>query len=272
MSEFAYCLNTSTIQPTSLLEKVRIAGEVGFDAIEPWNDEIDAYLQSGGSIETLKKAIDDQGLKAVSMICLFGWTDRDPLMHQKAIEESKRRMDQAVRLGSPYIVASPPNEVVDLTFAAERYAELLKIGREIGVKPTMEFLGFVEGVHTLKSAKAIADGANDPDATIVADVFHLMRGGGSIDDLLTIRGSEMANFHINDLPSSPAILTQSDGDRVMLGEGIADLPRVIANLRQIGYRGPISLELFNEKLWAEDPATVCREGLRLMKELIEQTE
>lgn len=269
MVEFLYCLNTSTIRPTPLLEKVRIAGEVGFEAIEPWNDEIDEYIRSGGSVDTLKKSIADQGLKVVSMICLFGWTNPDPEVHRKAIDESKRRMDQAVQLGSPYIVASPPNEVVDLGFAADRYAELLRIGRQIGVKPSMEFLGFVEGIHTLKSAKAIADGSKDADATIVADVFHLMRGGGSIDDLLTIRGDEMATFHINDLPSSPDVLVQTDGDRVMLGQGIADLPKVIANLRTIGYRGPISLELFNEKLWADDPERVCTDGLRLMKALIE---
>ena len=35
MSEFLYCLNTSTIRPTPLLEKIRIAGEAGYTAIEP---------------------------------------------------------------------------------------------------------------------------------------------------------------------------------------------------------------------------------------------
>ena len=41
MSEFIYCLNTSTIRPTPLLEKIRIAGAAGYQAIEPWNDEVD---------------------------------------------------------------------------------------------------------------------------------------------------------------------------------------------------------------------------------------
>ena len=48
----------------------------------------------------------------------------------------------------------------------------------------------------------------------------------------------------------------------MLGEGIADLPRVIANLRSIGYRGPISLELFNRDLWEQDPADGRPHGAR----------
>lgn len=269
MAEFSYCLNTSTIRPTPLPEKVRIAGRVGYTAIEPWNDEIDAFERSGGTVEDLRSAIADAGLRVASVIALFGWTDPDPAAYARSLEECRRRMDQAVRLGSPYIVASPPDGVVDLAFASERYGELLRIGRETGVKPAMEFLGFVQGVHTLAAARAIADGANDPDATIVADVFHLMRGGGHIDDLGTIRGADMAIFHINDLPADPPVLTQSDGDRVMVGDGIADLRGVIANLRGIGYRGPLSLELFSERLWAGDPGEVCRVGLERMRALVE---
>ncbi len=269
MHDFFYCLNTSTIRPTPLMEKIRIAGRLGYQAIEPWNDEIDDYLRDGGTIQDLRKAIDDEGLKVVSMIALFGWTEADPAVYASALEECRRRMDQAARLGSPFIVASPPSGVVDLAFAGRRYADLLTIGREIGVRPAMEFLGFVEGVHTLESARIIADGSEDPDATIVADVFHMMRGGGSIEDLLTISGDRMAIFHINDLPATPPPTQQTDSDRVMLGEGIADLPRVIENLRAIHYRGPISLELFNEGLWLLDPNVVCRVGLDQMRSLVE---
>ncbi|MDB5353316.1 MAG: sugar phosphate isomerase/epimerase [Planctomycetota bacterium] len=269
MRDFLYCLNTSTIRPTPLLEKVHIAGQLGYDAIEPWNDEITDYLRAGGTLKDLRRIIEDEGLKVVSVIALFGWTEEEPAKYAAALDECRRRMDQAVRLGSPYIVASPPSGVVDLGFAARRYADLLRLGREIGVRPSMEFLGFVEGVHTLDSARIIADGSGDRDATVVADVFHMMRGGGSIDDLLTIPGDRMAIFHINDLPDSPPPREQTDADRVMLGEGIADLPRVIENLRSIDYRGPISLELFNEGLWILDPSVVCRVGLEQMRKLVE---
>ncbi len=50
MSEFTYCLNTSTIRPTPLLEKIRIAGKLGYQAIEPWNDEVSDYLGAGGTM------------------------------------------------------------------------------------------------------------------------------------------------------------------------------------------------------------------------------
>jgi 2-keto-myo-inositol isomerase len=74
---------------------------------------------------------------------------------------------------------------------------------------------------------------------------------------------------MNDLPAQPDPLTQSDEDRVMVGYGIADLPRVIANLRTIGYRGPLSLELFNRELWSLDPLQVVRLGLDQIRALVE---
>lgn len=268
MSEFTYCLNTSTIRPTPLLEKIRLAGEAGYAAIEPWNDEITAYIDQGGSMPELKRALSDAGLRVVSVIALHGWITADGAEHARVLEDCRRRMAQAAELGSPYIVASPPQEVVDLGRATERFAELLRIGEEIGVTPSMEFLGFVDGIKNVASAWAIASGTGHARATIVADVFHMIRGGGKVDDLLQVSGDRLANFHINDVPAKPDPLTQKDEDRVMVGDGIADLARVIANLRTIGYRGPLSLELFNRNLWSQDPASVIRRGIERIRALV----
>ncbi len=268
MSEFLFSLNTSTIRPTPLLEKIAIAGKAGYNAIEPWNDEITDYLSQGGTVPELKRALADAGLKVVSVIALHGWITAAGAEHQRVKDDCRRRMAQAAALGSPYIVASPPQEVVDLKRATDRFVELIAIGSELGVMPSMEFLGFVDGIKNVASAWAIAEGTGDPRATVVADVFHMMRGGGSIDDLLTIPGDRLACFHINDLPAKPDPLTQKDEDRVMVGDGIADLPRVIANLRAIKYQGPLSLELFNRRLWAEDPQAVVERGLARIRALL----
>jgi sugar phosphate isomerase/epimerase len=269
MSDFVYCLNTSTIRPTPLLEKIRVAGRAGYQAIEPWNDEIDVYLEQGGTISELKRALADAGLEVVSVIALHSWITTDGEEYASALDECKRRMEQAVQLGSPYIVASPPQEVVDLRRATARFKELMDVGKSMGVIPSMEFLGFVDGIKNVASAWAIANGLNDPQATVVADVFHMIRGGGSVDDLLQLSGDRLANFHMNDVPATPDPLTQTDYDRVMLGEGIADLPRVISNLRSIGYKGPLSLELFNRVLWEADPETVVKRGLDQIRKLVE---
>jgi sugar phosphate isomerase/epimerase len=264
MSEFLYCLNTSTIQPAPLLKKIEVASKAGFQAIEPWNSEIDAYLHDGGTMQALRTAIQDAGLKVVSVIALFDWINPS----QAARDECCRRMEQAAMLESPYIVASPPPEVVNLDQAAKAYGELIALGRQFRVKPAMEFLGFVSGVKSMAAAWAIAGGSGDADATVVGDVFHMLRGGSTVDDLLMISGDRMAIFHVNDIPAEIAVTSQSDHDRVMVGDGVADLARVIANLRKIKYHGPISLELFNKKLWEQDPLEVAKIGIERLKSLV----
>ena len=47
MSEFVYCLNTSTIRPTPLLEKIRIAGRPATRRSSPGTTRSTAYLAAG---------------------------------------------------------------------------------------------------------------------------------------------------------------------------------------------------------------------------------
>src|SRR5580693_5582323 len=103
MSEFVYCLNTSTIRPTPLLEKIAIAGKAGYAAIEPWNDEITSFLEQGGQFAELKRAIADADLKVVSVIALHGWITSDGAQHARVLDDCRQRMAQAVELGSPNI-------------------------------------------------------------------------------------------------------------------------------------------------------------------------
>ncbi len=75
MSAFIYCLNASTIRPTPILDKIRIAGETGYSAIELWHDDIEAYVAAGGKLMDIRKALDDQRLQLPTTIYLRGWCD-----------------------------------------------------------------------------------------------------------------------------------------------------------------------------------------------------
>ena len=61
---FGYCLNTSTIRGNKLdlPGVISAASKTGFQALEPWISEIDAYTTGGGSLKDLGKRIADAGL------------------------------------------------------------------------------------------------------------------------------------------------------------------------------------------------------------------
>jgi len=269
MAQFQLGLNTSTIRPARLMDKIRIAAETGYSAIELWNDDLTTYEEQGGSLADVKRALDDYGLLVPTVIAFHGWLNTTGTVHQAAIEEAKRRMAQAAAVGSTYIISSPPREVADLQLGGKNYRELLELGRAFGVKPAMEFLGFVDGVNQVKHAWEVMEVAAHPDSTIVLDPFHIYRGGGEIADMQGIPGDKIAVFHFNDAPAQPAREAQTDADRVYPGDGILDLGQMIAMLKAAGYTGVISLELFNPNYWAQAPAEVARIGLEKMQAIVE---
>ena len=70
---------------------------------------------------------------------------------------------------------------------------------------------------------------------------------------------------MNDYPSDPPREQASDAHRVMPGDGVAPLGQIFRDLAAIGYRGMISLELFNRDYWKMEPLQVARIGLEKMR-------
>lgn len=269
MADFLYSLNASTIKPTPILEKIAVAAEAGYAGIELWHDDIEAFLARGGKLADVRKALADHGLALPTTIMLKGWFDTTGEEHARALDVCKRRMQQAAELGAVHVIAAPPRGKAPRELGAKNYRELLEIGLSIGVRPAMEYLGFVEEFTTIEDAVDLIERSGHPEATIVHDPFHIFRGGGSIESVGKLNPAQIAVFHFNDAPADPPRDQQHDPDRVLPGDGHLDLKRLIALLRQIGYDRWLSLELFREDLWSRDPREVARLGLEKMRAVAE---
>lgn len=270
MTAFRYSLNSSTLKPTPILDKIRVAAQAGYEAIELWHDDIDRYLSGGGRLADIRRALDDHGLVVPTSVMLKGWCEPDGPEYAQGIEECRRRMDQSVAVGAVHAVAGPPHGPVDFAMAGQRYGELLDLGISMGVKPAMEYLGIAQEVNSIGAALRIMKNSGHPEATIVLDPFHDFRGGAGCEDIAKLTASQVAVCHFDDAPAEPQWNEQRDPDRVMPGDGIIDLRRFCVLLEQIGYDRWISLELFREDLWEQDPLEVARSGLEKMRAVCEQ--
>lgn len=264
---FRYCLNTSTIreQKLGIVAEVELAAKVGYDGIEPWIRELDAYVQAGGSLSDLKKRIADSGLIVESAIGFAAFLHEDAGERQKGLEEAKRCMDLVLQIGGERL-AAPPVGVTNLTdlnlhTLSERYRVLCELGQQMGVLPQLELWGFSKTLHRLGEVAYLGTEAAHPSACYLLDVYHIYKGGSSFGGLEMLRGDRMFNFHINDYPADPPWETIADKDRVYPGDGVAPLGNILRTLQQIGYRGALSLELFNPTYWAQDAELVARTGL-----------
>ncbi|MEO6810121.1 MAG: sugar phosphate isomerase/epimerase [Isosphaeraceae bacterium] len=271
---FGYCLNTSTIRGQNLpiVEALEIAARAGYQAVEPWIRELDQYVKDGGSLKDLGRRIEDLGLSVESAIGFFEWVVDDDAKRKQGLEEACRNLEMVRQIGGKRLAAPPvgATDQADLNpqRAAERYRALLELGDQFEVVPQVEVWGFSKALGRLGEAAQVAIDSGHPRACVLADVYHLYKGGSEVQGLRLLNGSCLHVFHMNDYPDSPPRAEIKDADRVYPGDGVAPLKPLLRNLRDIGFHGVLSLELFNRDYWAQDPLTVARTGLEKMRAVV----
>ena len=269
-TRFIFSLNTSTVrgQKLSLPKLIELAARAGYKGLEPWMMEIESYLKEGNSIASLKKLANDAGITLVDCIGFPTWMAQDEEKSKAGFIQMEKEMGILAELGctrvaAPAIGAEAP---LDLLKAGERYKKLLDLGRKTGVMPQLEFWGAYPAFFHLSQALAVAAAADDSDAKILADVYHLFRGGSGFEGLKLIDGQAISIFHLNDFPKDIPRTSQQDKDRVFPGDGAAPLQSLSDTLRKKGGEIVLSLELFNPEYYAMDPNYVAKTGLEKMKQ------
>lgn len=267
--KFRYCLNTSTIsgQDLDLIRYIDIASAAGYDGIEVWVRDVEAALEAGHSLTTLKKYIDDHHIKVENAIGFAPWMAEG----EAGFVQMEQEMQMLAGIGCHRIAAPPAgvpaDKELDLFATGEKYKRLLELGRETGVMPQLEFWGSSPVLWHLGQVLMIAVVADDPDARILPDVYHMFRGDSGFNALQMLNGELIEVFHMNDYPASKAREEQGDSDRVYPGDGSAPFNQILTSLKNMGGEKVLSLELFNRTYWEEDPLQVARTGLLKMKSL-----
>src|SRR5262245_1390892 len=252
---FRISLNTSTLRGHKLpfAEVIAIAARAGYGGSEPWPEELDKHLASGGNLKEIDKRLKDHGLKVTGAIAFFEWMVDDEKKRAQALDDAKKRMEKLSQIGASHMAAPPAGDVanVDLLKAAERYRELLDASESFGVTPAVEVWGFAKNGYRLGQCALIALEAHHPKACVLPDVYHLYKGGSGFESIRHVKGSFLAGFHLNDYPASPPRETIRDSDRVYPGDGVAPLKQLFRDLREIGYQGALSIELFNPEYYKQ---------------------
>lgn len=268
---FTYCLNTGTIrgQKLGIVRECEIAAKAGYQSIEPWVEAIDQYAKSGGSLSDLKARIADLGITVEDAISFPEWLVDDETRRAKGMERARRDMDLLAQIGGKRLAAPPAGatgpDILDLLKAAERYRALLEAGESIGIIPQLELWGFSKNIHRLGQAAQVAIETGHPNACVLADVFHLYKGGGNPAGLRLMSGKMIQMFHMNDYPADPPRDQINDSYRIFPGDGVGPLTQMLRDLQAIGGPKVLSLELFNKKYYEQDALEVAKAGLAKMK-------
>lgn len=261
---FKTALNTSTLRPFNLdiKKQIEICAKSGYQGIELWISDIKKFINNGGKLIDLRKYIEDLGIKVINGISFFKWTDADNYIRKQGFEQAKEEMEILAAIGCHSIAAPPAGNIdeINLDEMASNFEKLVRIGREIGVEPYLEIWGHAKKLSKLSHAVYVIIESGVYNAKVLLDVFHLYKGGNDFEAIQLFKGDNIGLVHINDYPAYPSRDEIADRDRVFPGDGVAPLREFLKSLKNIGYNGYLSLELFVQDYQDDNPLSIARYG------------
>lgn len=271
---FVLGMNTSTLSghKLTLPQIIDLLSKHGYRSIEPWIRELDAYKQGGGDLKELARRLKDAGLSVDSAIGFPEWIVDDDARRAKGLDEAKRNMEIVAQIGGTRLAAPPVGATdradLDLNRAAERYRALCDAGDAFGVVPQVELWGFSRCLNRMGACAMVAIDSGHPKACVLADIYHIHRGGGSMADFRLLDPTAVHVMHMNDYPGGIEREKLTDAMRVFPGDGAAPITEGLRTLRNRGFRITLSLELFNREYWQMPAEQVVKTGMAKMKSLL----
>lgn len=252
-----------------LERQVELVSQAGYDGIEPWTRDIEEYFSRGKKLSDAKKLFEDANLKVYNLIGFAKCMSDDAGERAKGLEQMKREIEWAAGIGSKNIACTMLGvEKLDpqkFDEYAARYRAVIEIATPYGVKPLLELWGH-RALHRLGDALDIAARTGSERAGLLLDFYHLYRGGNSFDSLALLNLADMDVFHINDYPANPPREKLADADRIFPTEGICPFGEILPKMKKQGFKGCLSLEIFNKKYWATyPPEELLKIGLQKIK-------
>jgi sugar phosphate isomerase/epimerase len=111
-------------------------------------------------------------------------------------------------------------------------------------------------LHDLAGTLSLLDAVGMPNAGLLLDSFHWYCAGESPEALRALPARRIVAVHLCDAPDRP-LAGQVATERVVPGEGVADLGSFCAAVRATGYDGPATCEPFCKELDALPPDVVA---------------
>ena len=271
---FGISLNTSTILAYKLPvdQQIDMIAKAGFDGTELWMTDVKSFLEKGGSSSQLKEKLESGNLVLENIIAFSKWCSDDAEERRAALDLMHQEMSITASLGGKFI-AAPVQRVkswdcTNFDEYTDRYNAILKLGDETGVTPLIELWG-AGSLNKLADCAQIVIATGHPKASMLLDFYHLYRGGNSWDTLDCLNGSKLPVIHMNDYPASPAREQLTDADRILPGKGVCPFGKILPELYDAGFRGALSVELFNKGYWASmDPRTMLKESYESTYQII----
>ncbi|MCI2421716.1 TIM barrel protein [Saccharopolyspora sp. K220] len=255
----------------TLEDKLVAAAAAGFDGVEIFENDL---IASAASPAEIRRHCVDLGL-TIDLYQPFRDFEAVPPETLRAnLRRAERKFDVMEQLGADLMLVCStvsPDAVDDDELAAEQLRLLAERAAARGMRIAYEALAWGRFVTTYDHSWRIVRSADHPALGLCLDSFHVLSRGSDPALIRTIPGEKLFFLQLADAPRMDMdVLQWSRHHRLFPGQGSFDLPTFVANVLATGYRGPLSLEVFNDVFRQADPKPAAVDAMRSLRLLEEQ--
>ena len=222
---------------------------------------LDGFLE-GDTLAGARRLLDDLGMTPVCGATALQDIWIPGPERAASLDTWRRRCDQFASLGLQKIyspsITSRPVTPDDFAATPDCIREAGDIAQEYGLTTMIEFTRNSTHLATLTSSLAVIRAAAHPGVRPMLDFFHFWSGLSKFEDLDLLEPGELAHAHFQDLLDTPRELINNDA-RIIPGDGIAPVVRILEKLAEKEFTGALSVELFRADYVEGDPFAVATE-------------
>ncbi|MDB5670452.1 MAG: 3-keto-5-aminohexanoate cleavage protein, partial [Alphaproteobacteria bacterium] len=260
-------MSIATVSMSGTLEdKLQAVAAAGFDGVEIFENDLIAFP---GSPRDAGAMIRDLGLACTLFQPFRDFEGLPGELRTRAFDRAERKFDVMQELGaelllvcssvSPAAMPDRPRIVGDFRELGDRVAAR-------GLRIGYEALAWGRHVNDHRDAWEIVQQADHANVGIILDSFHSLVRRIPVETLAVIDPAKIFIVQLADAPwLEMDYLSWSRHFRNLPGQGDIPVRRFVSELLRIGYRGPLSLEIFNDRFRSMPARTVALDGIRALR-------
>jgi 2-keto-myo-inositol isomerase len=235
--------------------------KAGIRDVEPSAGLLDDFLNTD-TLANAKRVLTDNDLTIVSgAVGVTGLWEPNPNFSTN-LDAFKKRCEQFAELGAPLVYSpcatSSKFMTEDYVRCLDNIRQVAEVARQFKLKVAAEFVRNSTFLASLPTALRLHREAAHPNFGILFDCYHFWSGPSKFEDMDMIKPGEIIHAHLSDTQDLPRELLDLQS-RVIPGDGVAPLAKILRKLADKGYGGPISVELFLPKFQEADPFELAKE-------------
>ncbi|MCE9555323.1 MAG: sugar phosphate isomerase/epimerase [Planctomycetes bacterium] len=246
------------------------AGHCG--AIEIWLGKLETYLDSHAPADVLA-LLAQYSVTAPVASYQGGLLTSTPDARQEHWNLFRKRLALCQQLKiQTLVVACDMSGLVSTEIVTQVHrslAEAATLAEQHGIRLALEFQAKASLANNLESCAALVSEIGHPALGICFDLFHFHTGPSKTEDLGWLTADNLFHVQICDLAGIPREWA-ADADRILPGDGDISTAALTERLRQIDYRGLVSVEMMNPQIWQIAPRSVGEIAATALRKVLGQ--